>query len=134
MLETHQDKERPMPDKTPSPAERRRAHRLARALIHFLIDEDDWTFRFEPLSTVLRARLKYGHAKSIVGVTDAEKQRLIIDPAHEDLLAVMIHETLHAMRPDASERTVLRLERLIRRHLTMRQARTLVRILGDRLT
>ena len=112
---------------------RRQAHRLAHRLIRFLREEFQWDIRFMPLGSDLRARRSIGFERPIVGATLWDRYLICIDPAYKDLLAVLIHECLHAVFPDASEAKVLRLESLVRSHLTPRQGRAFVLLMARRL-
>ena len=116
--------------------EKRRAHRLAWRLIDFMETNFQWRIRFMPLQRDVRARKSIGFEADeiIVGATLADRHLLVLDPGFEDLFAVLIHECLHAMLSEASEAKVLHLEKLVRRHLTARQARAFIFILNVRLT
>lgn len=115
--------------------EKRRAHRLAWRLIDFMQRNFQWRVRFMPLQRDVRARVSIGFEPDeiMVGATIPDRHLIALDPAFEDLFAVLIHECLHAMLPSATEETVLRLERLVRRHLTVRQARAFIFLLNVRL-
>ncbi len=115
--------------------EKRRAHRLAWRLIDFMEANVQWRIRFMPLEADARARMSLGFAADdyLVGATIPERHLLALDQMFADLFAVLIHECLHAMLPDASETRVLELEKLVRRHLTPRQARAFIIILHRRL-
>jgi hypothetical protein len=117
-----------------SPA-KRRAHRLAWRLIDFFERDFQWRFRFMPLQHDLRARksIGFGPEQSIVGATLPDRHLICLDHSFEDLFAVLIHECLHAMMPEASEAKVLFLERFVRAHMTARQARAFIFILNSRL-
>jgi len=117
-----------------SPA-KRRAHRLAWRLIDFLETNFQWRIRFMPLQSDVRSRGSIGFSEKevIVGATLADRHLICLDPSFEDLFAVLIHECLHAMLPEASEGKVLVLEKFVRKHLTVRQARAFIFILNSRL-
>jgi len=114
---------------------KRRAHRLAWRLIDYMDANFQWRIRFMPLQRDARARasIGFGEHEIIVGATLADRHLLVLDPNFDDLFAVLIHECLHAMLPDASEAKVLRLEKFVRKHLTVRQARAFIFILNSRL-
>ena len=124
-----------MADRAKRSREKRRAHRLAWRIVDFMEENFQWRIRFMPLQRDKRARLSIGFEENeiIVGATLIDRHLLVLDPNFDDLFAVLIHECLHAMLPSASESRVLRLERLVRRHLTVRQARALIFILNVRL-
>lgn len=115
--------------------EKRRAHRLAWRLVDFMETNFQWRISFMQLQRDERARKSIGFEahQVIVGATLADRHLLVLDPAFDDLFAVLIHECLHAMLPEASEAKVLRLEKLVRLHLTVRQARAFIFILNVRL-
>ncbi|HJV32855.1 MAG TPA: hypothetical protein VJ694_02400 [Patescibacteria group bacterium] len=115
--------------------EKRRAHRLAWRLVDFMQRNFQWRVRFMPLQRDVRARVSIGFEphEIMVGATIPDRHLIALDPAFEDLFAVLIHECLHAMLPAATEEKVLRLERLVRRHLTVRQARAFIFLLNVRL-
>lgn len=112
---------------------RRQAHLLTRRIIRFLKEEYQWDIKFMPLEKSARARHSIGFRQIIVGALLWDRHLIVIDPGYKDLLAVLIHECLHAILPEASEAKVLRLETLVRTHLTMYQARALVFMLARRL-
>src|SRR5688572_3879571 len=125
-----------MADRAKRSREKRRAHRLAWRLIDFMETNFQWRIRFMPLQRDERARKSIGFEANeiIVGATLADRHLLVLDPSFDDLFAVLIHECLHAMLPYASERRVLYLEKFVRKHLTVRQARAFIFILNVRLT
>jgi len=106
--------------------ERRRAHRLARRLIRFLRDGWEWEIRFMPLRTDARARRSIGFERIIVGACLWDRHLICIDPRYRDFFAVLIHECLHGLFPEMSEQEVRRLEDIVRRHLTVHQAKHLL--------
>ena len=114
---------------------KRRAHRLAWRLIDFMEREFQWRIRFMPLRSDVRARVSLGFEphERFVGATLWDRHLIALDPSFDDLFAVLIHECLHAMLPDASERKVLALEKLVRTHLTPRQANAFIFLLNVRL-
>lgn len=112
---------------------RRQAHRLARRLIRFLQEEIQWDIRFMPIKSDPRAWRSIGFTGPIVGATLWDRNLIVIDPCYKDVLAVLIHECLHAVFPDASESRVQYLESLVRGHLTPKQARAFVFVLSRRL-
>jgi hypothetical protein len=114
---------------------KRRAHRLAWRLIDFMEREFQWRIRFMPLQSDVRARVSLGFEphEVFVGATIPDRHLIALDPAFDDLFAVLIHECLHAMWPQASEEKVLRYEKFIRGHLTPRQARAFIISLHRRL-
>lgn len=124
-----------MAGRKPRPKRKRRAHRLAWRLVDFFEKNPEWRFRFMALQADARSRgsLGFGPAEIIVGATLTDRHLIALDPAFDDFFAVLIHECLHAMLPEASERKVLALERLVRSYLTVRQARAFIFVLGSRL-
>lgn len=116
-------------------AEKRRAHRLAWRLVDFMETDFQWRIRFMQLMRDERARVSLGFRPEeyMVGATIPDRHLIAIDVGYKDLFSVLIHEILHAMLPEASERTVLALESLVRKHLTVAQARALVFVLHARL-
>lgn len=112
---------------------RRLAHRQARKIIRFLREEFQWDVRFMPIQTDRRAWRSIGFTGPVVGATLWDRNLMVIDPTFRDMLAVLIHECLHAVYPDASEARVRHLETIVREHLTPRQARALVLLLARRL-
>ena len=121
--------------RTPRTRAQRRAHRLAWRLVDFISSDFRWRMRFMPLQRDVRARvsLGFGADEYFVGATIPDRFLIALDPSFADLFTVLIHECLHAMLPDASERRVLALEKLIRTHLTVRQARAFIFLLNTRL-
>ena len=115
--------------------EKRRAHRLAWRLIDFMDTHDEWHIRFMELVRDRKARVSLGFEphEIMVGATIPDRHLIALDHSFEDLFAVLIHECLHAMLPDASEAKVLALEKLVRTHLTASQARAFIFILHARL-
>lgn len=113
----------------------RRAHRLAWRLIAFMETHYEWRIRFMALVRDTSARVSLGFEphEVMVGATIPDRHLIALDHSFEDLFAVLIHECLHAMLPEASEARVLRLEKLVRTHLTVRQARAFIFILHARL-
>ncbi len=122
--------------RTPRTRAKRRAHRLAWRLIDFMETNFQWRFRFMPLQRDVRARVSLGFKPDeiFVGATIWDRHLIALDPEFDDLFAVLIHECLHAMLPEASEEKVLRLEKFVRAHLTVRQARAFIFLLNARLT
>lgn len=112
---------------------RRQAHLLARRLVRFLREEIQWDVRFMPVMSDPRAYRSIGFTGPIAGATLWDRNLMVIDPCYKDVLAVLIHECLHAVFPDASEAKVQQLETLVRGHLTPRQARSFVLLLARRL-
>lgn len=121
-----------MPGKKRS-KERRRAHRLAYRVTRFLKHGWTWEIRFVPLQTDARLRRRLGFSTVVVGVLQEDEEIILIDPAYEDFFAVLIHECLHAIFPAKSEKEILGLEALVRRHLTPRQARSMLLSAANRL-
>ena len=121
-----------MPGNTPS-NERRRAHRLAYRVTRFLKHEWTWEIRFVPLQTDARLRRRLGFATVVVGVLMEDDEIILIDPTYEDFFGVLIHECLHAIFPAKSEKEILKLEALVRSHLTPRQARSMLIWAANRL-
>lgn len=121
--------------RTPRTRAKRRAHRLAWRLIDFMDTNFQWRIRFMPLQRDVRARvsLGFGPDELFVGATIPDRHLIVLDPAFDDLFAVLIHECLHAMLPSASEKKVLRLEKFVRSHLTVRQANAFIFLLNTRL-
>jgi len=113
--------------------ERRRAHRLARRLILFLKEGYEWEIRFLPLGSDERLRRSLGFEKPIVGALFEDQHLICIDHAYEDFFSVLIHECLHAVHPEIDEDGILDLEKLVRRHLTARQAKHLLVWAANRL-
>lgn len=113
--------------------ERRRARRLAYRVTRFLKHEWTWEIRFVPLRTDARLRRRHGFSTIIVGLLLEDEEIILIDPTYEDFFGVLIHECLHAIFPWKTERQILRLETLVRRHLTPRQARSMFILAANRL-
>lgn len=112
--------------------ERRRAHGLLRRVQRFLMEEWEWDIRFADL-TDKRLLKRFGFGRPVVGALISDEYAIYIDPSFRDFFGVLVHECLHAVFPEASESQVLRLERLVRKHLTPRQARNLLRLAARRL-
>jgi len=112
--------------------ERRRAHGLLRRVQRFLTEEWEWDIRFADL-TDKRLLKRFGFGRPVVGALISDEYAIYIDPSFRDFFGVLVHECLHAVFPEASESQVLRLERLVRKHLTPRQARNLLRLAARRL-
>lgn len=106
--------------------ERRRAHRLAYRVSRFLKHEWTWEIRLVPLRTDARLRRRHGFSTVIVGLLMEDEEIILIDPTYEDFFGVLIHECLHAIFPSKEEEEILELESLVRRHLTPRQARSML--------
>jgi len=121
-----------MPKSEADLRERRRAHGLLRRVQRFLKEEWVWDIRFADL-TDKRLLKRFGFGRPVVGALISDEYAIYIDPSFRDFFGVLVHECLHAVFPEASESQVLRFERLVRKHLTPRQARNLLRLAARRL-
>lgn len=103
--------------------ERRRAHRLTRKIITFLLeDEDGWRIELRPLYGRKRTCASLGFGSSnIVGCVDWEQMLIVVDPRYE-ALSTLIHEVLHVLYDETPEAEILGMEQLCAKHLTRRQA------------
>jgi len=112
--------------------ERARAHRLARRLIRFLKEGHEWDIRFMPLHEPA-VRKRIGFSRSVVGAILYDRNLICIDHTYEDFFAVLIHECLHGVYPEMDEEGVQALEKMVRKHLTARQAKHLLVWAANRL-
>ena len=103
--------------------ESRQVYRLM-SRIYALLNSGEWSVRYARLGENCRLRDKFGLASNIVGFCDQDEQVLYIDPA-SDVLATLVHESLHAIFQDKTEDEILELEKMVMRHLTPTQARRL---------
>jgi hypothetical protein len=104
-------------------AEKRRAEKWIARVVWFLRDADpSWEIRLARLRGDKRLCEDLGFDEGIVGCVDKSEKQIVLDH-RTDLLLTLIHEILHVLldpwklgrRPE--ELKVLKLERLIRRHI-----------------
>lgn len=76
-----------------------------------LIDEVVWFLRRR------KYRLRMRRLKGLGGECDYDHKIITIDPGTPHKVRVLVHETLHAIRPEWSEATVLYRENQIMRNL-----------------
>ncbi len=113
--------------------ERRRAHGLARRVIRFLKEGDEWEISFMPIASDERLRKSLGFGDPIDGALREDRNLIVIDHARANFFAVLIHECLHVVYPDVDEKGIQELEDLVRKHLTARQAKHLLIWAANRL-
>ena len=106
---------------------RRRVHRLTRKVIAFMREnEEEYTIQLHLLRGNYKLQRRFGmHTHNIVGCVLWDELLIIADPRY-DVIATIIHECLHVLYPDAKEKSIKKMERLCVRHLTRRQAETIL--------
>lgn len=112
-------------------AEERLVHYRLIRRIYRLCASGEWRLRYARIRRNGKLCRGHGLSTNTVGFVDAEPQILWVDH-REDAIMTFVHECLHVLmgdlylnRPKAEEREVQRLERLIKRHLSARQAKRL---------
>ena len=116
----------------PEMAELKRVHRLMSRIYGLLLDSA-WRLRYADLTNDRRLRERLGlEDTDCVGFCDDEEQILYVDH-HEDVIATIVHECLHAVLPEAEEEEIMALEELVMRHMSPTQARRLHLIAGEAL-
>lgn len=102
---------------------RRQAHRLIRKVIAFLREnEDGWEIRLEHLKRNRKLCRALGFPFSVLGCVVWDEGLIYID-IRSDALTTIVHEVLHVLHPDASEKDILTMERRCMKHITRRQAK-----------
>lgn len=112
-------------------AHERRLHYRLMHRMYKLCAQGEWRLRY---ARILRnGKLCRGHGlgANTVGFVDVENQVIWVDH-REDLLMTFVHECLHILmgdrylnRPKTEEREVQRLEKLMKRNISARQAKRL---------
>ncbi|HTK05058.1 MAG TPA: hypothetical protein VL500_05715 [Candidatus Eisenbacteria bacterium] len=112
-------------------ARERRFHYRLMHRIYKLCAQGEWRLRYARIRKNGKLCRGHGLGTNTVGFVDVEPQIIWVDH-REDAMMTFIHECLHVLmgdrylnRPKAEEREVQRLERLMKRHLSARQARRL---------
>jgi len=103
---------------------RRRAHYLARKVIALLCDNDEgYRIRLQRLKGNKKLCIKkYAMSSTnIYGLVDFASCLIVADFRYNPLNTI-IHEVLHVLYPDAPEKDVCVMEKLVMKHLTENQA------------
>lgn len=109
-------------------AHERRTHYRLMHRIYALCAQGEWRLRYARIRKNGKLCRGHGLSTNTVGFVDMEPQIIWVDH-REDMLMTFVHECLHVLmgdrftnRPKAEEREVQRLERLIKRNISARQA------------
>lgn len=94
--------------------EKRLADHLFRRIFSFLQEPELWKFRLVKLRGNIKPLRRLGHGINTVGCVEHDNEVIWID-YRDDVLPTLVHECLHALYPDASERRIIRLENLCMR-------------------
>src|SRR5688572_7921838 len=110
--------------------ERQTHYRLMRR-IYKLCAQGEWRLRYARIRKNGRLCRGHGLSTNTVGFVDVEPQIIWVDH-REDMLMTFVHECLHILmgdrylnRHEAEEREVQRLEKLMKRNISARQAKRL---------
>ena len=101
--------------------ERRRAHRLARRIIHFLSNDLDYVIRLERLTPKRLHELGHNPRVVLAGCVDEPNWTIHVD-FRFDVILTVAHEVLHILYEDAPEEAILKMEECLKEHLTNQQA------------
>lgn len=112
--------------------ERRRAAYYMGRIFRFLRTCRGWTFRYGELHRGSRICKLSGTKKDLAGITFRGLKVIVIDHRY-NVIPTLVHECLHAIFRTKSEDEVLRLEKLVMRHLQPVQAARLHQLLGTKL-
>jgi hypothetical protein len=121
-----------------TPAEKRRAanaraaHYLRR--IHALFTNDDWNVRYMRIENEPSVTNAHGLPSSCVGFVDDHGGHMLCIDFRHDVLATVVHEAMHVLYPQLSEKTIIRLEEFVMHHMSPVQARRLHHLVADHLT
>lgn len=103
---------------------RRRAHYLVRRVINFLRDnEEGYRIRLQPLKGNKKLCIKKYKMRmtTLCGLVDDIACFIVVD-FRKNLIGIIVHEVLHILYPDATERQIMTMQNLIMRHMTEKQA------------
>jgi hypothetical protein len=104
--------------------ERRRANYLIRRIRDFLMTSD-WKIRLSTVGEDPTFRRRFETNAGTIGLCDYEEETLHVHYGRE-FLVVVVHEALHAIYPDNSERHTYFLEELVMRHISPAQAKNII--------
>lgn len=124
-----------MPSRSEKSArERRRAAYYIGRIFRFLRTCRGWTFRYGELhrGSPLNRAMGISPKHALAGNTKPGMRLMVVDHRF-DVIPTFVHECLHAAFGEKTEREVLRLERLVMRHLTAVQAARLHELIGRKL-
>lgn len=118
----------------------RRLHYRLLARAYALLRSEDWRVRLVRMHGDRKLCGALGVPVTSIGTVDDETQVITVD-MRNDVLSTVLHECLHVIvgdrfgpgRDKAEEREVLRLEKLMMRHLSHVQATRLFRLVAERL-
>ena len=108
------------------------AHILLLEVICFLLNPGTWQFSLGELHKGSLLNDSFDGRHDLAGVTLYATKRIFLD-YRRDVLPTLIHECLHALHPDWSERRVARWEKRIVKVLTPGEATALHGLLARRL-
>lgn len=118
----------------------RRLHYRLLGRAYDILRTDDWHVRLVRMHGNRKLCGALGVPATSIGTVDDETQVITVD-LRDDILSTLLHECLHVIvgdrfgpgRDKAEEREVLRLEKLMMRHLSHVQATRLFRLVAERL-
>jgi hypothetical protein len=118
----------------------RRLHYRLLGRAYDILRSDDWRVRLVRMHGNKKLCGALGVPPTSIGTVDDETQLITVD-MRNDILSTVLHECLHVLvgdrfrpgRHKAEEREVLRLEKLMMRHLSHVQATRLFRLVAERL-
>ena len=115
------------------PARERRQAAYYLGRVHRFMRRRDWKYRFHDLRKGTDVCLLAGSTKhSLAGASFPGAKYIVLDP-RRDIIPTLVHEVLHAVLPETSEKTIRGLEQLVMKHLTLQQAVKLLRRLAAKL-
>ncbi|MEA3249565.1 MAG: hypothetical protein U9Q03_04385 [Patescibacteria group bacterium] len=111
-----------------SQREKRQIYRIL-SRIYVLFNEGRWRIRYDVIRGNYGLCEKEGVSPTSTGFVD-EDQRVIWVDYRENILETIIHECLHVIYPDRSEKEILELERFVLHNISRIQAVRLMRHTG----
>jgi hypothetical protein len=108
-----------------SPRERRKLYRIFHR-IYALFNEGGWKVKYHAISGNHKLCDEQEVSRTATGFIDEDIKIIWVD-YREEILAILIHECLHIIYPDASENKIMRPERHVMRHMSRIQAVRLIR-------
>ncbi len=129
-----------MKKRSPRALRERRLHYRLLGRTYAILRSDEWRVRLVRMHGNGKLCGALGVPTTSIGTVDDEAQVITID-LRNDILSTALHECLHVIvgdrfgpgRHKTEEREVLRLEKLMMRHLSHAQATRLFRLIAARL-